>query len=129
MEEFQELADEKGFQFLVILHPDLYELAEETYSFDASRLKRHLAEEHIASVDLMNYFASRAPTEEDQEKLYWRKDFHNTAAGYRIFADGVEEYLRKNRILERAWEEQRASGVERETGDPSASQRVHQVPE
>lgn len=99
VEEYLELADAEGFELLVILHPDSHELSEETYSFDARRLKRHFAERRIRVLDLMDYFASRAPTVESREELYWPNDFHYTEAGYRIFAEGIEEYLLGNHLL------------------------------
>jgi lysophospholipase L1-like esterase len=99
--EYNTLGIEEGFRFLVILHPDSYELSTGAYAFDAAQLKRYLSESGISYVDLMEHFVKRTgPERESREKLYWKKDFHHNEAGYRIFAEGVEEYLVANGFLE-----------------------------
>lgn len=101
VEEFQALANRENCRFVVILHPDAYELSTETYSFNAAALKQHFAENGISYVDLMQHFAQRMGIERESPKtLYWKKDFHHNEAGYRIFAEGVEEYLLDNHVIE-----------------------------
>jgi lysophospholipase L1-like esterase len=99
--EYQSLARSAGCRFVVILHPDSFELSTEAYSFNVGALKQYFAENGISYVDLMEYFVKRTgPDRESREKLYWKKDFHHNAAGYRMFAEGVEEYLLGNGVLE-----------------------------
>ncbi len=99
--DFRTLGMEKNFRFLAILHPDPYEFSERTYQFDAAELKRYFSQSGISYVDLMEYFLSRTgPERESREKLYWKKDFHHNEGGYRLFAEGVEEYLLTNGFLE-----------------------------
>ena len=100
VDEFQRLGAQKNFRLVVILHPDMFELTSARYSFDAEALKQHFAENSISYVDLLGYFLKRVPDRESQEKLYWKEDFHNNEAGYRIFAEGVEEYLLANDFIE-----------------------------
>jgi hypothetical protein len=42
------------------------------------------------------------PRPEDRERLYWKKDFHYNQEGYRLFAEGLEEYLLANGYIEPA---------------------------
>ena len=99
--EFQKLGSENDFRLLVILHPDVFELTTASYAFDADALKKHFAENAVDYVDLLEYFRERVgPDRESQESLYWKKDFHLNEAGYRLFAEGVEECLLANGFIE-----------------------------
>jgi lysophospholipase L1-like esterase len=93
--DYQSLAEREASRFLVILHPDAYELTTATYSFDAEGLMQFLAGRGIPYLDLMPYFLERTGSDPRRiETIYWEKDFHHNTDGYRLFAEGVEEYLR-----------------------------------
>jgi lysophospholipase L1-like esterase len=101
LDEYQDLAGKEGFRFVVILHPEFHELSTRRYSFDASRLQRHLDESGVRHFDLMGYFAKRLDDQGARpEDVYWMKDFHHNEAGYRVFAEGIEEYLLQNGYFE-----------------------------
>jgi lysophospholipase L1-like esterase len=98
--DYRGLADRENCRFLVILHPDLSELSSQTYAFDAVALKEYFLEKRIDHVDLMEYFLKRTRLDHRApEELYWKNDFHHNEAGYRIFAEGLEEYLMANRFI------------------------------
>jgi lysophospholipase L1-like esterase len=102
-DQFQELGRKKSFRLVVILHPDLYELVTATYAFDAEALKRHFSANGIASFDVMEHFLKKVgPEPKDRESLYWKRDFHYNREGYRLFAEGLEEYLTANGYIEPA---------------------------
>jgi lysophospholipase L1-like esterase len=99
--EFQRLGNEKNFRLLVILHPDVFEFTTASYAFDAEALKKHFAENAVNYVDLLEYFLERVGRDREiQQSLYWKKDFHLNEAGYRLFAEGLEEYLLANGFIE-----------------------------
>lgn len=50
----------------------------------------------IPLVDLMQYFGWTISSDEELEALFWDKDQHFNANGYRRFAEGVEVFLREN---------------------------------
>lgn len=101
--EYRRLGTKENFRLVVILHPDVFELTTASYAFDAEVLKKHFAENAVSYVDLLEYFLKSAgPDRDSQERLYWKKDFHHNVAGYRIFAEGVEEYLLANGFIEPA---------------------------
>jgi lysophospholipase L1-like esterase len=103
VDEYHQLARKENFRFVVILHPDSYELVSATYAFDAEELKRHFSAKRIGYVDVMERLVEKAgPERKGREKLYWKKDFHHNEEGYRIFAEAIEEYLLANGYIEPA---------------------------
>jgi lysophospholipase L1-like esterase len=100
LDAFQQLAENRGFELLVVLHPMLWELASEDYNFDAEALMKHMASQQIPFVDLMGYFGHRVP-KEGVESLYWSLDGHHNAAGYKLFAEGLEETIRGLGLIDR----------------------------
>ena len=100
LDDFQSLASHEGFKLVVILHPHYHELRAMRYNFDADNLKSYMQNGAIPFVDLLQYFAQTVPLEEEFLKsLFWEKDFHHNADGYRKFAEGIEAHLRKHDLI------------------------------
>lgn len=98
--DFQNLATRERFKFVVILHPGYHEVMKERYSFDPGELTSYLQDADIQFVDLMPYFAEIVPLgKEAANSLFWERDYHYNAEGYRRFAAGIEAYLREHDVI------------------------------
>ena len=98
--DFQNLATREGFTFVAILHPGYHDLTKERYSFDHGELKSYLQDADIRFVDLMPYFAEIVSVGKEAAKsLFWERDGHHNAEGYRRFAEGIEAYLREHDLI------------------------------
>jgi lysophospholipase L1-like esterase len=97
---FQQLAEDRSFALLVVLHPMLWELSTEAYNFDAIALMDYMTKNQIQFLDLMDYLAKRVP-EEGVEELYWKRDKHHNAAGYELFGEGVEAHILDLGLIDR----------------------------
>ncbi len=94
-EKFKALAARNDFSLLVILQPaNQHEAVEQKYSFDADKLKSRLKQNQIDYVDQMQAFADKARMGMGEMlRFYWERNMHNTAAGYRILAENLADYI------------------------------------
>jgi lysophospholipase L1-like esterase len=97
--DYQNLASREEFKFLVIIHPTGSELRKKRYNIDAERLKAYMKNSSIPFVDIMGYLSQYAHSNEEIEALFWAKDRHPNADGYRKFAEGIEAYLHESHLI------------------------------
>jgi lysophospholipase L1-like esterase len=98
--DFQNLALEEGFAFVVILHPMFHELRKNLYDDGFEEIISFLKEKGIHYVDLLSYYhESLEKSGEQPSEFYWKIDGHHNARGYALFAEGLEAYLRAHDMI------------------------------
>ena len=83
------LGNDRGFKLLVVAHP-MWEEVERGPPSALHALAEPLAAEEIPFLDLLEHFRDEIPTERLWD-YYYRRDQHNTPAGYRVFAEVLAE--------------------------------------
>jgi len=100
VKDFQKLSLIHGFKFLVILHPDFSEVKAGRYTFNVAKLKRTMDDFGIDYVDILPSFMKAIESGQAAETLFWtNRDWHNNAAGYRLFAKALEGFLLESGLL------------------------------
>ncbi len=90
---FQRLGETHGFDVLVVMHPMVYELRNESTNY--APLLPKLEQGAVEYVDLYAYLRENFP-EGQFETLYWPVDRHHNAEGYRAFAAAVAVAIKED---------------------------------
>jgi hypothetical protein len=121
---FQELAQEHGFDLLVVLHPaSQQEVRQNQYGNGFGQVASLLKEnESIESLDLMDYYRETGIiTKENVGKFFWMVDGHNNTEGYRTMGEAIANTVVGSLLSSPASrpEESRLPGM----GDPASEHR------
>jgi hypothetical protein len=93
LKAFDQLARARGFDLMVIVHPDRWEATRDRHSDPISVLLERLTSDGtITYVDVLSHWRDtgifkRRPA----ESLYWELDGHNNADGYALLAEAVAQ--------------------------------------
>ena len=110
--KFYNLSQKNNFKLVLILHPQLNEAIKGNYFYDtfASAFKN---DKRLDVVDLLPFFKNKKiNSKETACQYYWPIDQHHNAKGYKLFADGVFEFLQSKRFIDES-ETKKINGVKR----------------
>lgn len=93
--------DNDDFKIVVLFHPIRYEVEYDDYVFNWNKVIDSLEFESISTIDLKPFFVDRVA---DVHDYFWPSDHHHNAAGYALFAEGVEEGLLELGVLDELFE-------------------------
>ncbi len=98
---FEELARERGFGLLVVVHPLLGDVNHGHYDPHFARVPRAIREEtDIPIVDVLDYFArEQGITKANALEFFWKQDRHHNARGYAALGEAVTAHLLASDLL------------------------------
>lgn len=99
--KFDSLGLKNNFKLVIILHPQFIETVKGNYIIDTfdNTFKNDTA---LIVADILDYFRSlNLCSREEALKYYWPIDRHHNAHGYKVFADGVFEFLKNNSVFDK----------------------------
>jgi len=97
---FKTLAEQEQFVFVVLFHPMRRELVLGRYSFDVKSIIRHLQDNNILYIDLMDHLrANIGASKEAADEYYWPRDWHHNAKGYELMAEGILLGLKRLNLI------------------------------
>lgn len=102
--KFDSLGKSHNFTTVVVLHPQYIETVSNQYISDtfAQTFKN---DSTLLVADILDYFRKiKICSQDSVDAYYWPVDRHHNTKGYKIFADGVFDYLKTKRIFEKPHE-------------------------
>ena len=92
---FQQLADENGFELLVVFHPvSSLEVINGSYSYLDPLISALSDETHIRFTDLLDYYSrNKVITEQNAQDSYWPLDGHHNTKGYEAMGNAIAQTM------------------------------------
>jgi lysophospholipase L1-like esterase len=95
------LSQDRGFDLLIVLHPNDWEAKNGQWSLGFGNLAARLAADStLHSLDLIQYYRHHeiiAPS--TAADFYWPIDRHNNTRGYRAMGDAIADVIRRSGLL------------------------------
>ena len=92
--KYEAFLNYRNIKFVTIVHPLYKETLRTEMRTDLTELVSSLIKKNIEVYDLRKYIRGKIPPiKEEVDKYFWPVDTHMNLNGYKLFAEGVEEYL------------------------------------
>jgi lysophospholipase L1-like esterase len=93
VDRFKVLADEKGFDLMIVFNPTDWEVKTRALILDTLYQSVRLNPD-IISLNLNDYYINKAGLDSSNvQDYYWQVDLHHNSKGYELFARGVAEKI------------------------------------
>jgi hypothetical protein len=95
------LSEDRGFDLLIVLHPNDWEANNGQWSLGFDHLAARLATDStLHSLDLMQYYRDHGIiTTSTAADFYWPIDRHNNTRGYRVMGDAIADVIHRSGLL------------------------------